>query len=298
MRLILTASLALLSFPALAHDLDLHRLPLGDGKISTEPKAGYIWACRIDKDAGGAFRDGPWIDKANGTYDFTAKPSVQGSVTWPHSFKMSVEGDQRIFVWNDLPDHPTGTFPIAPSDSAFQYDRNPNAIAEQKLRVAIAASPVAAPQPTCAPGAVGILLTGAVLFNALDAPGRDAVAHEIQDSCQGHPQASGMYHYHSLTSCIDDGPKDGPSQLIGYALDGFGIYGPRGADGKELTSADLDACHGITSTVMWEGKETEIYHYVATRDFPHTVGCMRGAYDRANVRTISGPPPSGPPPRP
>ena len=27
-----------------AHDIDLKRLPLGDGKISKAPKAGWVWA--------------------------------------------------------------------------------------------------------------------------------------------------------------------------------------------------------------------------------------------------------------
>lgn len=32
----------------------------------------------------------------------------------------------------------------------------------------------------------------------------------------------------------------GHSPLFGYALDGFGIYGPRGEDGKMMTNAKLD----------------------------------------------------------
>jgi hypothetical protein len=129
-----------------------------------------------------------------------------------------------------------------------------------------------------------------VLFNALDAPGRDAVAHETQDACQGHPQEAGVYHYHSLSSCVKDEPgKDGHSKLMGYALDGFGIFGRRGEGGKELASADLDECHGHTHEIDWDGKRVKMYHYHATWDFPYTVGCLRGTYDRENVRVISGP---------
>ena len=42
-------------------------------------------------------------------------------------------------------------------------------------------------------GPIGFLLTGGVFFNALDAQGKDAVAHEVQDRCQGHPERSGAY---------------------------------------------------------------------------------------------------------
>jgi hypothetical protein len=291
MRWILFSMVWLLATAAAAHDVDLTKLPLGDGKISTEPRTGFIWACRVDPGGGGAFRDGPWI-KADGTYDFTRKAVVPGDVHWPSRYTMRVEGANRIFSLNDLPSHGTGTFPIPSDSAAYQYDRNPNAIAQQSFDVALPTEPVVAPTPSCAPGAVGILLSGAVLFNALDAPGRDAVAHETQDKCQGHPQRGGVYHYHWITTCIDDKREaDGHSALVGYALDGFGIYGHYGEGGKPLSSADLDACHGHTHAIMWNGRRVVMYHYHATWDFPYTIGCLRGTYSRENVRAISGPPP-------
>ncbi len=161
------------------------------------------------------------------------------------------------------------------------------------MRIALPLAPRLAAQPSCAPNAVGVLLSGVVLFNALDAGGRDAVAHETQDACQGHPRQFGVYHYHDASPCVlkelDSG--SGPSKLIGYAVDGFGIYGPRDENGRMLSSADLDACHGRTSAVEWNGRHVVIYHYVATLDFPYTIGCLKGSWSRQTVRTISGPPP-------
>jgi hypothetical protein len=275
-----------------ANSLDLTRLPLGDGKLSSKPRSGWIWACRIDPNAGGAFRKGPWI-KTDGTYDFTAKTVVDGAVTWNHRFKMSRQDNKRIFTTNDLPNHPTGIYPIARTDDAFLYDRNPNRIAKQNMHVELPAHPKLADRPTCTPGAVGILLSGTVLFNALDAPGRDAVAHEAQDACQGHPQGSGVYHYHSLTTCLpDQRTKDGHSSLVGYSLDGFGIYGRSGEGGQMLASSNLDVCHGHTHPISWDGKQVSMYHYHATWDFPYTVGCMRGTYQMKDAIAISGPMPT------
>ena len=294
MRLAAVLILLLSVAPAFAHDVDLTKLPLGDGKLSNAPEIGKIWACRVDPNGGGAQVDGPWIDKAAGTFDFTKKAVVSGKVVWTPDFKMTVRGDNRIFTSNDLPNHPTGTFPIPTSDAAYQVDRNPNAIKQQSVSVTLPANPVAAAQPLCAPGAVGILLTGSVLFNALDAPGRDAIAHETQDSCQGHPQQAGVYHYHWVTTCIDDKRlADGHSALVGYALDGFGIFGRFGEKGAALSSSDLDACHGHTHAIPWNGKMVVMYHYHATWDFPYTIGCFHGAYAQENVRAISGPPPQG-----
>jgi hypothetical protein len=274
------------------HAHDPTALPLGDGKLSQSPKVGWIWACHINPQAGGAQRVGPWINLAKGTYDLTAKAVVPGQVSWPSQFKLSIQNEQRVFSGNDLPNHATGTFPVPTNSDAYRYDRNPNSIQAQAMQVALPLWPTLAAQPTCVPGAIGFLLSGAVLFNALDAPGRDAVAHETQDACQGHPQESGVYHYHSLSTCVADKREPtGHSALVGYLLDGFGIYGPYGEKGQALASQDLDECHGHTHSIMWEGKLVTMYHYHATADFPYTAGCLRGSYKQADVATISGPRP-------
>lgn len=101
------------------------------------------------------------------------------------------------------------------------------------------------------------------------------MAYEIQDDCSGHPEMRGAYHYHSLTPCIED-ESEGHSDLVGYAMDGFGIYGPRGEDGETLTNADLDECHGHTHEIEWDGEALDMYHYHATWEYPYTLGCYVG----------------------
>lgn len=255
---------------------DLTKLTIGDGKISNSAAKNYVWSCQQRFGNGpGAFKDGEWI-KSDGTYDFTAKPKVDGSTTLPHSFKISIEGDKRIITSNDYPNHPVGTYPISDKDDAYSYDRNPNSIKEQDFRLELNLNPSVAQQASCLPmGAIGFLTTGSVFFNALDAKGEDAVAHEIQDECQGHPEREGEYHYHNVTTCIDDKGNE-HSSLVGYALDGFGIYGYKGEGGKLLTNKDLDECHGHTHTIDWDGKKVEMYHYHATREYPYTIGCFKG----------------------
>jgi hypothetical protein len=255
--------------------LDVTHLTLGDNKISSTPQRGYVFSCRSQFTGGGAQGTGSWMN-GDGTWDLTKKVTVDGSVSWPHEFTITVQGDQRVFTGNDLPDHQTGNFPVSPSDNAYQVDRNPNSIKAQNVSFSIPANPTLAAQPTCVGGEVGILLSGVVIFSSFDAEGRDAVAHEVQDHCDGHPQEGGYYHYHSLSSCIEDA-STGHSALVGYAFDGFGIYGYYGEDGKELTNADLDECHGHTHLIEWNGQMVEMYHYHATREFPYVVSCFRGA---------------------
>ena len=264
-------------------------LPLGDGKVATAPAIGMVFACQTRFGGGGAFRDGPWIHGQ--VWDPAAKPIVRGAVAWPNAaITIALEGERRIVRSNGLPSHPTGTFPIRPDDPAFQYDRNPNSIAAQPIVLSLPADPKPAPTPSCLPmGMIGFALSGVAIFNALDAEGLDAPAHEVQDRCNGHPERRGEYHYHDLSPCLRDdaGSAGRHSDLIGYALDGFGIYGRFSETGRPLTDADLDACHGHTHVVTWNGTPQAIYHYHVTREYPYTLGCFRG--------TIAQRPPMGPP---
>jgi hypothetical protein len=260
--------------------LDPHKLPLGDGKVSAQPKAGFVFACqqRFGPGGPGAQVDGPWIH--GDTWDLTQKLSVRGRITWPDAqFTIKTTGEgrvvSRVLSGNGLPvDTPTGTFPVQRDDPAFQIDRNPNSIRAQSIAWTLPRDPVAAAQPGCVPmGPIGVALNGVAIFNALDAGGRDAVAHEVQDLCSGHPEMRGTYHYHGPSPCLPN--QTAAETLIGYALDGFGIYSLYDAKARELTNADLDECHGRVSAIDWDGKRVSMYHYVLTREYPYTVGCFR-----------------------
>lgn len=256
-------------------------IPLGDGYVSSAPKVGYVDSCvtSFNPNAGGSQVDGPWIDTANHTWNETTKLTVNGSIKWPSGyFHTATSGSKRTLTFNDLPtSDPTGTFPIASSDPAFAYDRNPNHIAAQTFNWTLPLHPRAASSPSCTPmGPIGVLKDGVVLYNALDGEGRDAGAHEVLDVCAGHPDQSFTYHHHDIPPCILNKIHDGQTALVGYALDGYGIYVTKDKRGNLPSNTSLDACHGTTSKVMWNGKLTKIYHYVATLEYPYTVGCFHG----------------------
>lgn len=305
-RLLTSLAFALISAISTAHSptgkLDLHALPLGDGKVSVQPKVGYVFSCDHHFRVGGARHTGDWIH--GNTWDPSQKIAVQGNIIWPDAqFQIVDQATTRLIIGNDLPvDASTGIFPIQVTDPAYQIDRNPNAIAQQQVRLTLPLNPHPAASASCVPmGMIGVMLNGVALFSALDDAGRDAVAHEVQDRCHGHPQHRGEYHYHGPSPCIPG--INGKAKLIGYALDGFGIYSMRDSQGHELTTRDLDACHGRTSKVMWNGKRVNMYHYVMTREYPYSIGCFRGTpvklkhYPRFRQRRVtqhhgrrSGPP--------
>ena len=274
------ALLLLFPFSARAEEA----LPLGDGKLSNAPQIGYLWVCNQQKGGGGAWRDGDWIE-GNVWYP-GRKIFVQGDVPWPNAkLTVSVENGARAVRGNDLPKHNTGVYPVQQNDAAYQYDRNPNTIREQSVMFYLPLNPEEAQYPSCTGGAIGFSLSGSWIFNAIDGEGRDAVAHEIQDKCSGHPEVKGQYHYHGPSPCMKDasGARNMHSDLVGYAFDGFGIYGLKGEGGKKLMNADLDACHGHKHKVMWEGTEQVIYHYHMTSEYPYSVGCFKGNWVNRNA---------------
>ena len=273
-----TLSAALVGiFPAMANSHDIRAV--ADDHLTSTPKRGYLMACRgANPNAPVAQADGPWI--RNGTLYPADKIVVQGEVNWTKAqISVATSNQSRVIQANNLPLHSTGTFPVAASDPASQYDRNPNQIRAQNIDLHLPLDPEVAANPTCLDvGAVAFMLTNVSLFNAVDARGQDAAAHEIMDSCNGHPEARGVYHYHTISPCqTDKRDANGHSEVMGYALDGFGVFGPyTGLGSAQVTNAELDECHGHIGEVIWQGKVQSIYHYHLNNEFPFSIGCFRG----------------------
>jgi hypothetical protein len=278
--LALAAGLVPLAVAAVGADpspTDLTRLPLGDGRVSTTARSGYVYACQsVAARPGGADHAGDWIHGSS--FDLTEKAVVDGRMRWAGKISVSRTSSGLVIRGNGLPRNTfTGRFPIAPSDDAYAYDRNPNTIRSQAVSLTLPARPKRASKASCLPmGLIGIAVNGVAIFNALDDSHRDAVAHETQDLCAGHPQMRGIYHYHSIPDCLSGTTVPSQEKLVGYALDGFPILGPRGENGQLLTNEDLDACHGHTGWITVGGKRSHTYHYHATLEYPYTLGCFRG----------------------
>ncbi|MGQ0802634.1 MAG: YHYH protein [Actinomycetota bacterium] len=275
-------------------DVDLTRLDVGDDNWSAA-ETGVGMLCTTQGSGGaGAPTMGPWFN-GDGTWNAETKYDVDGSVDWPSEFSVTIEGDTRVITGNGYPDHPTGVFPIDPSDDIYQIDplAGMDGLTAVAFTLELPAKPTENAQPTCAGGEAGVGLNGVLLNVGIDAAGRDAAAWEALDSCGGHPNAGG-YHQHSISDCIGDAQsgEGGHSDLVGYALDGFGIFGHYGEDGEVLTNADLDECHGHTHKIEWDGETVEMYHYHATYEFPYTIGCFQGTPINAGGGGAMGPPPA------
>lgn len=232
-------------------------------------------------------------------------PYVEGHVRWlSHRFRTKLDWYTRRFIGNGLPTHITGEFPVQEGTAAYPYyhaapagapyytaDKIP--IAPYKLDITVPRSPIYHGVPTCISQLVsGVATQTGAVWHANIAPANgfvDPIAALPTDECFGHPYDT-QYHYHGWSwKCFpNQGRADSHSPLFGYALDGFGIYGPRGDGGKLLKNAELDECHGHFGWISWDGQKRYMYHYHLNSEFPYGPGCLRGrVLAKVNDATLS-----------
>lgn len=211
--------------------------------------------------------------------------------------RVSVEGELLVVESDGIPNHETAEYPNA---------SNPNRILKQNYRFKIPLRPVWTNQPTRLPmGPIGVAINGIPFYNPYNAEGRNAVEGpwaEVFDSCCGHPDPAGRYHYHKYPVCVKSPFKDPPdshSPIIGIAFDGYPVYGPKCEGGEP--PVNLDDCNGHRD-------DERGYHYHVTKRFPYILGAYRGEVDPANFDGPGGGPrrrpggggppgfPPGPPP--
>ena len=256
-----------------------------DGRSMARALADTIFSC--DHTAVTVPPENTWTD-SEGTVYFKLKPKVAGQIT-DQSMLRITEGQTRVFDGNGIPSHAIGLFPPEEGSEAAALLPEAGTLAHYILQYALDLQPEFNDIPTCIPdGPIGVMLSGAVLYSALDEDQQDAVVTQPFDDCQGQTTANGQYHYHYNPSCFDEGDPAGHSALIGYALDGFGIYGPRNKNGENVTNDQLDFCHGHTEEVtLADGTVESVYHYHANNEFPYTVGCFRGGVTEEEIKIKS-----------
>jgi hypothetical protein len=260
----------------------------------------------------------------------------------PRAFvRATVAGGRRVIESNAIPGHPTGDFPNS---------HDPVALSAQRLRLEMPAAPSIAATPSpLEMWLFGVAVNG-VPFDPSgpfwNRDGRSGWQFEVLspraalalgiDVNHAHTQGRGMYHYHGLpTGLLWDLRAKNPDRaldLLGFAADGFPIYGPdapekadaprspqrrlrssyRVRQGKRPDGpggrfdgtfvedfeyvpglGDLDECNGRSGPTPEFPDGT--YYYVITDSFPFIPRLYRGTPD-ASFR--HGPPPGVSPPVP
>lgn len=127
------------------------------------------------------------------------------------------------------------------------WNSNPNTPSNQNFVFKITRNPVqnTGTSTTTSMGHIGVWSNGVSIFNPKDGYywnnstssfssggsgtwNRNALVYEgiSFDNCLGHPAPNGEYHHHVNPKCLyDDTDSTHHSPIIGYAFDGFPIYG-------------------------------------------------------------------------
>jgi len=202
----------------------------------------------------------------------------------------------------------------------------PNALQAQNHTWSIPRNPVFVDEMTDIPllGLVAFSINGLSIYGPNEGPipdpYGDPIYNDIMDWCQGHTGPNGDYHYHALLeSCFFDNPAlNAPSPILGFALDGFPIYGPRGcvdADCREVVTFQSSwRQSGDPTTYAWDNYTCDqescaaaqddrldrcngrvgpdgTYRYHATDTFPYILGCYHG--DVSGAGNVGGGAPGG-----
>ena len=182
-----------------------------------------------------------------------------------------------VVIWSDgAPPHESayyqnGALSVPWDNQGGSHFQNPNWIAAQDIEMTIPSNPVAkgitidnalvditamTSNEEYSLGTIGVALNGVSEFNAAAAPGMDLYDEQWSfDLYEGHPQNTGVYHYHGRTPgplevLWDAGlvsstePGQAEVELYGILCDGTLVLGCTELDGSTPSDGDFDAQNG------------------------------------------------------
>ncbi|MBH9575675.1 YHYH protein [Inhella proteolytica] len=135
---------------------------------------------------------------------------------------------------------------------------------------------LAASTTSAVDGPIGMAINGVPIFNPCKQGGcqnGDTKVLGELDVCNGHAGRADDYHYHAAPVCLmaTKPASYWDTHPLGWALDGFAIYGTNNADGSPAPRDGI--CGGNTSPVI-NGPAGYSYH--VTEASPYVLSCFRG----------------------
>ncbi len=218
----------------------------------------------------------------------------------PDNVTVSFDATSMILHTHGVPNHPTGRFPE--QGAGFGFRGNPSYIQEQRAVYYIPLNPQ--PNPAHAitardnsnhalpMGPIGIAANGVVFFNPFDMGNQDAA--DLMDGCCGHPNPDNLYHYHKYPICVNSPWADegkGHSPLLGWAFDGYPIYGPYESAG--VMAKDAWGAGALSGFNMHYDAARGWHYHVTPGKFPYIIGGYWGSEDPRDRQRPNHPPGSG-----
>ena len=142
-------------------------------------------------------------------------------------------------------------------------------------KIPLAPSIAATPTPVN-DGPIGVAINGVPIFNPCKQGGcqnGDTKVLGELDVCNGHAGRADDYHYHAAPTCLmaDQPAHYWDTHPLGWALDGFAIFGYNDASG---TTATRDAICG--GNMLTTANAPAGYSYHVTDTAPYVMSCLRG----------------------
>ena len=206
-----------------------------------------------------------------------------------NSLTITVTDDHLVMRSKNLPNHPTAKFP----DAWRFLDGNPAYIKEQRATWYIPLEPKVDPEHVAMDrqnsnqalpmGAIGVATNGVIFFNPFDHI-FEADATWRLDRCCGHPSPNYQYHYHKYPVCVkspwsDEG--EGHSPIIGFAFDGFPVYGPYEAKGELAKDSSSNPLNEFN---VHKDDDRGWHYHVTPGKYPHIIGGYWGELELMNRR--------------
>ena len=194
----------------------------------------------------------------------------------PDSVVVTFTDKHLVMKSKNLPNHPTAVFP----DRSRFLDGNPNSIREQRDTWSIPLKPKENPKHAAYSatnaralpmGPIGVAVNGVQFFNPYD-ESADIDAVWRLDRCCGHPSPMNTYHYHKYPACVntpwaDDGSAHSP--LIGFAFDGYPVYGPYEAKGVLAKDSKTNPLNDFN---LHADDDRGPHYHVTPGKLPHILG--------------------------
>lgn len=268
---------------------------------------------------------------------FSAVRDIKRNILYNGSVRITVDGSECVISSNSIPNHDF-------NDSSAAFATNVSTVATE-FRIPTEPRFAAASTPISLQTDNGVMLNGVKLdllaaacfgvadekigCNNMSQPWRfDPMSPKNQfgtDMHNAHTQPDGAYHYHGNPVALFTQQANVESPVVGFAADGFPIYGsyindngqirsvtssyrlkagsrPAGAgnpggiyDGKYVDDyeyvaglGDLDECNGM----MFKGA----YGYYVVNTYPWVLACFKGTPNSSFNKTGGGTNQGGPPP--
>ncbi len=181
---------------------------------------------------------------------------------------------QALIASDTYPDHPLMTGIVGSNEQV--------PVPAKDYVSPIPLHPVLGSEPHTRDAALGVAVNGVPIYDytgggemsvadlSTHQAAQDTVLTQQLDMCGGHAGRGDDYHYHATPTCmIAQMPNAGPDAIIGWAFDGYPIYGDKNPDGTDIKPGDLDVCNGQPDPVYG-------YRYHTSKGVPYIIQCLRG----------------------